>query len=117
MTDCARPLAVITGASTGIGYELARESLEHGHDIIIAADEPDIEAAAERLRPHGGSVEPVMADLSGEAGVDKLCSMLRGRPVAALLANAGRGLGRGFLDQEPSDWKRAWRRTSPARSC
>lgn len=95
-----RGLAVVTGASTGIGYELARCCGENGFDLIVAADEDEIEAAAGRLRETGAEVEAVKADLATGEGVDKLYDAIGGRPVEALLANAGRGLGHAFLDQE-----------------
>ncbi len=100
MADSARPLAVVTGASTGIGYELAKCCAEHGFDLVIAADEPEINSAAELLRRSDTKVEPVEADLATTEGVDKLLAIVGGRPVDALLANAGRGLGKGFLDQD-----------------
>ena len=96
-----KQIAVVTGASTGIGFELARECARNGFDLVVAADEPSIETAAETLRQGGAGVEAVQADLSTVEGVDKLLGSLAGRPVAALLANAGRGLGRGFVEQ---DW-------------
>ncbi|WP_419899110.1 SDR family NAD(P)-dependent oxidoreductase [Roseomonas sp. USHLN139] len=96
----ARRLALVTGASSGIGFELARCCAEDGHDLVIAADEPEIEQAAVQLRGHGATVTAVQADLATEAGVDRLVAALAGRPVDALLANAGRGLGHGFLDQD-----------------
>ena len=95
-----RPFAVVTGASTGIGYQLARCCAKHGFDLAVAADEAQIFDAAEQLRSMGVSVKPVQADLATVAGVDELMAVLNGRPVAALLANAGRGLGGAFLDQE-----------------
>ena len=106
MIGKARPFAIVTGASTGIGFELARECIEHGYDILIAADEPEIQQAASRLRRNGAAVEAVQADLATKEGVDKLYAAAHGRQVDALLANAGRGLGRSFLDQEPADWRR-----------
>ena len=107
MASDTRPLAIVTGASTGIGYQLAKQCRENGFDLLIAADEPEIERAAAELRQQGGaSVEAVQADLSGPEGVDKLYAAAKGRKVDALLANAGRGLGRGFLDQDPKDWRR-----------
>ncbi len=101
-------LAVVTGASTGIGYELARYAASKGYDLIVAADEPEIEAAAEKLRSTGAEVEAVEADLSTKEGVEKLYGAIKacGRPVDALLANAGRGLGDGFLDQDPDAWRK-----------
>ncbi|MBL6457243.1 SDR family NAD(P)-dependent oxidoreductase [Belnapia sp. T6] len=96
----SRPLAVVTGASTGIGYELARCCAEGGFDLVIAADEPQIQQAADTLRGLGAQVTAVEVDLSTTEGVDRLHAEIGGRPVAALLANAGRGLGHGFLDQD-----------------
>src|SRR3954467_637905 len=104
MASKVRSFAVVTGASTGIGLELARCCAQDGFDLLIAADEPQIEQAAASLRGNGGSVEAVQADLATLEGVDKLYAAANGRPVDALLANAGRGLGHAFLDQ---DFKRA----------
>jgi short-subunit dehydrogenase len=103
-----RPLAVVTGASTGIGYELARIAAENGYDLIIAADEDEIFVAAQRLREIGRSVEPIRTDLATLEGVDELCDLVqRARsPVEALFANAGRGLGKAFLDQDVDEWRR-----------
>lgn len=98
-----RKLAVVTGASTGIGLELARECAKNEFDLIIAANEPEIEAAANELRREGGEVEAVQADLATTEGVDELYKLIARRPVDALLANAGRGLGKAFLDQDFAD--------------
>ena len=95
----SKPLAVVTGASSGIGYELARECAENGFDLVIAADQPEINKAAQALRQLGAEVETVEADLSTLEGVDKLYAAIGGRSVDALLANAGHGLGHAFLDQ------------------
>jgi len=100
MAKEARPLAVITGASTGIGFELAKCCVANGFDILIAADEPEIESAAETLRASGAAVKALQVDLATEEGVDALYEAACGRPISALLANAGRGLGRAFLDQD-----------------
>lgn len=98
-----RRLAVVTGASTGIGYHLAQCCADHGIDLIIAADEPQIEAAAQTLRTEGTTIEAIQADLSTPAGVDQLLAATRDRQVDVLCANAGRGLGHAFLDQDFAD--------------
>ncbi|AWJ87016.1 oxidoreductase (plasmid) [Azospirillum sp. TSH58] len=95
-----RSLAVVTGASTGIGLELAKQCARNGFDLLIAADDPAIEEAAKELRSLGALVETVQADLATLDGVDALFAAVKGRPVDALLANAGHGLGHGFLDQD-----------------
>ena len=100
MPDTARNLAVVTGASTGIGLELARQCAQHGFDLIVVANEAEIENAADELRRAGTAVEAVNADLATIAGVDQVYGHIGGRPVDALLANAGRGLGKAFLDQD-----------------
>ncbi|CCD00403.1 short-chain dehydrogenase/reductase SDR (plasmid) [Azospirillum baldaniorum] len=84
----------------GIGLELAKQCARNGFDLLIAADDPAIEEAARELRSLGVLVETVQADLATLDGVDKLCAAVKGRPVDALLANAGHGLGHGFLDQD-----------------
>jgi short-subunit dehydrogenase len=102
MSGVARKLAVVTGASTGIGLELARLCVEGHFDLVIAADEPLIENAARELTMCGGQCTAVQCDLSTTEGVNQLLAVIQstGRPVDALLANAGRGLGRAFLDQD-----------------
>ena len=108
MSSTARPLAVVTGASSGIGYELAHIAAQRGYDLVIAADEPEIHEAAQILRGMGAQVAAVEADLPTGEGVERLYAEIQalGRPVDALLANAGRGLGHAFLDQEREEWKR-----------
>src|ERR1700709_722364 len=101
--SASRPFAIVAGASTGIGFELAKRCAKEGYDLLIAADEPAIEKAAASLRANGSKVEAVEADLATIEGVDKLYAAAGGRPVDALLANAGRGLGRGVLGQDFND--------------
>jgi uncharacterized protein len=102
MGQAARKLAVVTGASTGIGYELAIQCAKHGFDLVVAADEPEILAAADVFRREGVNVEALEVNLATTGGCDRLYATLKGRAVDALLANAGRGLGRAFLEQ---DWE------------
>ena len=103
----ADKFAIITGASTGIGFELATIAAQEGYDILVVADEPLIDAAAADFKQFGTDVQSVEADLSSVEGVDTLLQAVGGRQVDVLCANAGTGLGKGFLDQ-PVD---AWRRT------
>jgi uncharacterized protein len=106
MAPEARPFAVVTGASSGIGLELAKCCARNGFDLMVAADEPAINEAAQQFRDLGAAVEAVEADLSTIEGVNKLYAAIGGRSVEALLANAGRGLGKGFLDQNFDDVRR-----------
>ena len=71
MPDSQREFAVVTGASTGIGLELARECAKNGFDLLIAANEPEINTAADSLRREGGTVEALQADLATPEGVDQ----------------------------------------------
>jgi short-subunit dehydrogenase len=102
----AGQLAIVTGASTGIGFELARLCARDGYDLLIAADEPEIHDAAQKLRNEKGvgAVEALHVDLATTEGVDQLYAAAKGRPVNVFMANAGRGLGHAFLDQQ---WPRA----------
>ncbi len=100
--ETVRPLAVVTGASSGIGYELARLLAEDGYDLILAADRPLAEAR-QAFEGLGARVETVQADLATTEGVDQLLSTIGSRPVDVLAANAGHGLGKGFLDQDWAD--------------
>ena len=101
-TPSGRPLAIVTGASSGIGLELAALCAQNGFDLLIAADR-SLDAAVSDLTSHGLNVDALQADLATREGVDELLGKVAGRPVAALLANAGHGLGKGFLDQDFAD--------------
>ncbi|MFO1143714.1 MAG: SDR family NAD(P)-dependent oxidoreductase [Amaricoccus sp.] len=92
-------LAVVTGASSGIGLELARCCAEDGYGLLICSDTAEIEEAARDLRAGDAEVETVQADLSTPEGVEA-GGPIADRPVDALLANAGIGLGDAFLDQD-----------------
>lgn len=108
MPDISRPLAIVTGASSGIGLELAKLAGDQGYDLIVAADEPEIHAATVALEGEGAVVRAVQADLATTEGVDQLYYVARelGRPVEILIANAGRGLGHAFLDQDFEEARR-----------
>jgi short-subunit dehydrogenase len=94
-----RPLAIVTGASSGIGYNLACRAVEHGYDLLVAADTPLDEAAGDFRALGAQVVDCVQADLATLEGVEALCRALQGREVDVLMANAGHGLGGAFLDQ------------------
>jgi short-subunit dehydrogenase len=100
MPETAKTLAIVTGASAGIGYELAKLCAQNGHDLIVAADQSAIHDAAREFEALGASVDAVETDLATLEGVDRLYAAINGRPVGALLANAGHGLGHAFLDQD-----------------
>jgi short-subunit dehydrogenase len=106
MAAAARKLAMVTGASTGIGYYLAKECATNGYDLLVAADEPEIESAAQDFRALGVDAKAINADLATTEGVNRLYAAARGRTVDLLLANAGRGLGRAFLDQNFEEVRR-----------
>ena len=101
----SRPLAVVTGASSGIGLELARQFAQHDFDLLIAAEDADIERAAEDLRSSGGQVEAAQVDLATAEGVDELYRQIKslGRPVDAIALNAGVGVNGPFIDTDLDD--------------
>lgn len=99
-----RGLAIVTGASSGIGLELAKLAAADGYDLVVAADTPLVDASRE-LQGQGVEIRNVETDLSTFAGVDRLLDAAGGRDVELLVANAGHGLGRAFLDQDPAEWR------------
>ena len=99
-----RPFALVTGASSGIGYELARLLAEDGYDLLIAADTPSLTEAHQALEGLGASVDSLQVDLATMDGVEALYARVGDRPIDVLAANAGHGLGDAFLDQ---DWAEA----------
>jgi short-subunit dehydrogenase len=88
-----RPLAAVTGASSGIGYELAKQFVDHGYDLIICAEDSALIDKAAELAVNGASVTPVRADLVTGSGVEQLAAAINesGRPLAAIAINAGVG--------------------------
>jgi uncharacterized protein len=99
----SRDLAVVTGASSGIGFELAKQFAEHDFDLIVAAEDDAIHTAAAELERLGVSVQPVQVDLSSNGGVDELYERMNatGRPVRAVALNAGVGAGGAFATDTP----------------
>lgn len=104
MSVAERPLAVVTGASSGIGLALASEFATHGYDLVIVAEDDELNDAARELASLT-SVNAVQADLSTYEGVEEAYAAIQGesRPVAAVAFNAGVGLGGGFVDQRLED--------------
>lgn len=96
--------AIVTGASAGIGRELAILAAKDGYDLLVVADTPFVDASA-GLGGYGVSVETLETDLATLEGVDRLLERAGGRQVDLLCANAGHGLGRAFLDQDVAAWR------------
>jgi len=96
-----RPLAVVTGASNGIGYELAKQFAQNGFDLLVTATGSTIQAAAQAFNQLGANVEMVEADLATYDGVETLYQAIqgRGRPVEAIAINAGVGVGGEFAHE------------------
>jgi short-subunit dehydrogenase len=104
MTD-SRPLALVTGASSGIGLELARQFAENGFDLVVNSASAALAPAAQELRGAGANVQEVQADLRTADGVNALWAAVTatGRPLAAAALNAGVGEGGAFVDNDLDD--------------
>jgi short-subunit dehydrogenase len=102
MENSIGQLAVVTGASSGIGLELAKLFAEHGYDLVVVAEDAGLGAVADQLRSSGAMVESVQADLATQRGVEHLWERVRGlgRPVDAIAINAGVGVGGPFLETD-----------------
>jgi uncharacterized protein len=101
----ARKFAVITGASSGIGYELARVFGENGYDLLINSSGERLEKATSDLKSLGVEVTSVQSDLSTYEGVEQLWREIEGtrRPVDAIAMNAGVGVGGDFTRETDLD--------------
>ncbi|MFD7711639.1 SDR family NAD(P)-dependent oxidoreductase [Streptomyces sp. NPDC059786] len=102
MSD-SKPLALVTGASSGIGLELARQFARHGFDLVINAEDDRLATAAGELGGLGARVETVRADLRDPAGADRVYHAVSDRMVDVAALNAGVGLGGAFVDTDLED--------------
>ena len=105
-TSTIRPLALVTGASSGIGLELARVFAENGFDLVVCAEDAGIGVAAEAISAEGGAaVRSVRADLATTEGVEELVQAVTstGRPLDALALNAGIANGGPFIETPLED--------------
>ena len=95
-----RKFAVITGASSGIGLQLAKQCTQHGFDVLVCAEDATIQLVALQLAQDGTMVDAIQEDLRTRRGVENLAReiFVSGRPVDALLLNAGVGVGGAFVD-------------------
>ncbi|HEX3549705.1 MAG TPA: SDR family NAD(P)-dependent oxidoreductase [Candidatus Elarobacter sp.] len=100
MNSSSRQYAVVTGASSGIGLELAKEFARNGYDVLAAAEDDALESAADEIRALGTSVETCRVDLATPEGVQTLAGRIQSswRPVDILALNAGIGVGGPFLE-------------------
>jgi short-subunit dehydrogenase len=103
-SSSSKPFAVVTGASTGIGLELAKQFADHGFDLLVTANE-GLTDAVSSTKALGADVQSVRADLATSDGVEELASAIAatGRPVDALCLNAGVGESGPFLRTELED--------------
>ncbi len=100
MNSSGRQYAVVTGASSGIGFELAKEFGRNGYDVLAAAEDDGLDSAAAEIRAVGTTVETCRVDLATAQGVQTLAARIEasGRPVDVLALNAGIGVGGRFLE-------------------
>jgi short-subunit dehydrogenase len=105
MAYSSRPFAVVTGASSGIGLELAKIFAENGYDLLVAAEDAGINTAAQTIGANGAQVQALQVDLADYDGVEELYDKITstGRPVDVVAINAGVGVGGDFARETDLD--------------
>jgi short-subunit dehydrogenase len=104
MTTPPRPLALVTGASSGIGREIADRLAREGFDLVLAAEDADgLTSAARRASGRGVDVTEVVGDLRSASAVEELAAAVEDRPLDVLVLDAGVGAGGAFVEQELAD--------------
>jgi short-subunit dehydrogenase len=98
----ATGLALVTGASSGIGLSLAKELAARGYDLVIASAGVRLDAASEQLAATGVRVLPVQTDLATRAGIEELWGQIQstGSHLDVACINAGVGVGGLFSDTD-----------------
>ena len=98
----SNPMALVTGASSGIGLELAKQFAQNSFDLIVVSAGERIDQAAATLRQYGQSVQSLQADLATHEGVHQLIDFLgsSGRPLDAVALNAGVGVSGRFTETD-----------------
>ena len=107
--DPSRPLAVVTGASSGIGLELAKQFAAHGYDLLVAAEDDAVREVPGQLADAAAlgpvQVEAIQVDLATREGVERLwlAATAAGRQVDAVAVHAGVGVGGEFTETDLED--------------
>lgn len=96
----SNPYAIVTGGSSGLGYEFAKLLAADGYDLLIGGHSEKVVQSVEKLREFGTNVEGIQADLATEQGVEKFLqsAIQNKRPIDVAILNAGISLGGSFLD-------------------
>lgn len=101
-TTSTKQFALVTGASSGIGYELAKQFAQNGFDLLIVSNGDRINTAAQQIQALGTNVQAVEADLATHEGVHQLLAAMQsaGRPIDAAALNAGVGVSGRFVETD-----------------